>query len=265
MKAMLYRDGTPAEVTRMMGDKGYVAEPKYDGVRCLVRYTGGKATLLNRQGKPLAAGAGADRAAVAADFTTLGLRGDWLFDGELVGSTLYLFDMVAGVEGAITPDCPFTVRGDTLRKLDELANLSGTATLRVADQAVGTEAKAALLEQVKADGGEGIMLKSLDAPYVSGRSDRGGVKVKLTRDVDLIVTAVGEDGKSNATLAAVRDGKLVEVGRCSTIGKGKVQVGDVVEVRFLYVGANGRLVQPRMMRVRTDKVAAECGINQIAA
>lgn len=263
-QASLYRDGTPVEVERMLADDTFVAEPKLDGVRCMVAIIDGKAILRNRQGLPLMAGSQAVHATLTRAFNDLGLLGDWLFDGELVGDTLHLFDLVRGGQGAVTQFQPYIERSLALRLLTQVIDLP--ANVRIVDQAIGTDAKRALLEQTKADGGEGIMLKALGAPYVSGRSDRCGVKVKLTKDVDLIVMSLAFNGKENAVLGAVAPhGQVVEVGRCSTIGKSKVQPGDVVEVRFLYVGANGRLVQPRMMRVRRDKQANECLLEQLVA
>ena len=61
-------------------------------------------------------------------------------------------------------------------------------------------------------------------------------------------------------------GELVEIGQVSTIGKGDVNAGDVIEVRFMGVTdpTAPRLYQPRIMRKRTDKSAAECSDTQLA-
>ena len=266
-QAMLYRDGTPAEIQRMLDSDFYVAEPKLDGVRALVSVSDGKATLLNRQGKPLAAGSKTNRKTVTAAFNQMGLIGDWLFDGELVGDTLWLFDVIYGAQGAVMAHNEFGYRSQALRLFfTKIRPLPPTSNIKIVEQAVGTDAKNALLEQTKADGGEGIMLKWLSRPYTPGRGNDAGIKVKLTKDADLIVMSLAHNGKENAVLGAVAPGgEVVEVGRCSTIGKGKVTPGDVVEVRYLYIGANGRLVQPRMMRVRTDKTAGECSLEQLVA
>ena len=50
-------------------------------------------------------------------------------------------------------------------------------------------------------------------------------------------------------------------GHASLIGKQKqdaISEGDVLEVKYLYVGANGRLYQTRIVRKRDDKPAQEC-------
>lgn len=59
----------------------------------------------------------------------------------------------------------------------------------------------------------------------------------------------------------MEDGELVPVGSCSAIGRPHVEVGDVIEVAYLYwTGACA--YQPRMVRVRADKEAARCTTGQ---
>ena len=265
MKATLYKDGKPWHVDMMMSDDRWVAEPKYNGVRCMVMVDGDAVGLLNRNGTPLASGAQTTLRKLRRDFAGLGLLGHWMFDGELVGDTIYLFDMIEGGTGFVSAATPFCTRRLALTILfDSLVTVP--PSIRVAEQAKTAAEKTALLARIKAEGGEGIMLKLNDSPYVQGRTDRAGWKVKLTKDADFVVMGTRTDGKLNATLGVFTEkGALTEVGRCSLIGKPTVVAGDVVEVRYLYVGTNGRLVQPRLMRVRTDKTPGDCTITQLAA
>jgi hypothetical protein len=55
--------------------------------------------------------------------------------------------------------------------------------------------------------------------------------------------------------------ELIPVGACSLIGKPQVSVGDVIEVAYLnWTGS--ALYQPRMTRVRTDKLPEDCTMAQ---
>ena len=260
--AMLYRDGTPNELYEMLRSDKYVAEPKLDGVRCLVRESDGVIALLNRKGEPLKSGKASVREKIANDLRLSGITGGgWLLDGELVGNTLWLFDLVEAGKVVRASD-PWEIRNAALQTLFDVADFP--ANIRLVETAFGSEAKLALLKKAEDEDSEGIMLKRIDAPYVSGRSDRGGVKYKRTKHADLIVMGTGFDGKENALLGAFDStGAIKGVGRASTIGKGPVGTGDVVEVRYLYVGANGRLVQPRIIRVRTDKDPIDCTTDQL--
>ncbi len=88
--------------------------------------------------------------------------------------------------------------------------------------------------------------------------------MKFVRELDAHVVEVATStGKQNAALAVYDDeGNAVAIGKVSTIGKGSVKVGDVVEVRFLYT-VGDRLFQPRIVRVRTDKTGPECSARQL--
>lgn len=76
-----------------------------------------------------------------------------------------------------------------------------------------------------------------------------------------------DPSKESVTLA-VRDasGKERIVGNASTIGKGPLAAGDVVEARFQYVldPSEPTMVQPRIVRKRTDKTADQCSLDQFA-
>lgn len=111
----------------------------------------------------------------------------------------------------------------------------------------------------------GIIFRDVHAPYRSGRTDVLK-KHKFIKEIDAYVVEVGKGGKENAVLA-VRDsnGKEVIVGQVSTIGKGKIEVGQTLEVAFLYITnlAKPVLFQPTILRVRTDKSGEECSIDQL--
>jgi hypothetical protein len=119
---------------------------------------------------------------------------------------------------------------------------------------------------VKAEKGEGIILRRADAPYRHGNRGHGLLKHKFTNTADVFVHSV-DPTKDSVTLA-VRDasGKERIVGKASTIGKGAIAVGDTVEVEFQYVldPANPTMVQPRIQRRRDDKPADQCSLDQFA-
>jgi hypothetical protein len=83
------------------------------------------------------------------------------------------------------------------------------------------------------------------------------------KTVDCIVTGVRVEGRDNCHVSLIDGDQLVEVGSCAMLGKPPVVVGQVVEVRYLYADTNRRLVQPAFLRVRDDKPAVECTIDQL--
>lgn len=79
------------------------------------------------------------------------------------------------------------------------------------------------------------------------------------------MTDVGIDGKDSAALAMYdQTGHLTPVGKV-TAAIHEASVGDVVEVKYLYVNDLGapRLYQPVLLRRRTDKRACDCTLDQL--
>lgn len=179
-------------------------------------------------------------------------------DGELVGEDFWVFDI------------PELGGGPTLLNLAnrrrELESLFSTGLLddfKLIPQAKDAGQKRLMHQLAITHGWEGLMVKRQASGYRYGRSP-SWLKAKQTQTADVIVIEVGRDGKEAATLAAIDPvaKRAVEVGRCSLIGKPHVKPMDVVEVKYLYLGANQRLYQPTLMRVRDDKLPTECFTTQ---
>jgi ATP-dependent DNA ligase len=263
-QAMTFKTALGATAARHIEDPQWVAEQKLDGVRCMVQIKNGSVRLLNRKGALLGASSSKIREAIEREFDALSLFGHWLFDGELMpDGTLWLFDLIEA-PGSVTSSQEFRHRRTALETFAGLVGWDeGDGLVRIVPQAEGTKAKQALMDAVSAGGGEGIMLKNLAAMYTSYRTETAGVKVKFVKDVDCVVMDNGTYGKDNRMLGLFCDGNLVVVGHCSSIGKQHADVGDVVEVRCLYVTNRDKLYQPRQMRVRYDKAPEECTFDQI--
>lgn len=266
-RPMLAATFTPAEVATALTDSDWCAQLKYDGDRVVIEVNDGVVTALNRQGQAKTRNVGV---AHTTPFTALG-SGRWVFDGEVVGRTLVLFDLVVATDGAQTfcdEDTAFVNRYDVLEVVAELLELDPEAVViaPLADHMGSPDAKADLLAEAVAGKREGIMLRYRKGTYESGRRSTYLVKHKLIKDADVVVTAL-HGTKESATLSVHdTDGNLVKVGQASTIGKGDVQVGDVWVATFLYVTdpANPRMFQPRLVARRDDKAASECSIDQFA-
>ncbi len=264
---MKYSDSTTATAASLLTDNGWVAEQKLDGTRSLVTVRAdGAIRFYGHGGRTLAHSAATQhfdalRTFLAPLAALLTGDGTLTVDGEIITGTgeLHLFDL-AHLTGFVDPVMAFRVRRAAL---EQIAPLLGK-DVHVVGQARGTDSKRDLLAAVEAAGGEGVMLKDLDAPYEPGVRTTRALKVKFVKTADVIVTArnVGPEGTLNAHLA-VSDGAggLVPVGGCSMIGKPDAQVGDVIEVAFLY-WTGERLYQPRMVRTRPDKAASDCRLDQ---
>jgi len=258
-------------VASAMLDPEWVAQFKYDGDRVVIEVTDGEIRVLNRQGEAKVKNVGH---AQLFPFSALH-TGRWVFDGEVVGRTLVLFDLAMATDGITTwvdESTPFAVRYWRLRdltrilELPEVADASKDAPVVFAPTAGTPADKADFLATAVAEQREGIILRHIRGAYESGRRSSTVIKHKLIKDADVIVTSL-HGSKDSATLSVYdAGGVLVEVGAASTIGKGTVNVNDVWVVTFLYVTdpAHPRLVQPRLVSKRDDKLGADCTIDQFA-
>lgn len=127
------------------------------------------------------------------------------------------------------------------------------------------EATQEMHEQLLAIGFEGSVVKRPGAPYQPGRS-RSWLKIKFEDTLDAVVTGY-QAGKDVGTILFSqysRDGALVYRGRAKAL-KGldqdierRIRDKQVVEIKFNGIMPSGALRHPQVLRVRTDKPAAEC-------
>ncbi|MET0885374.1 MAG: WGR domain-containing protein [Mycetocola sp.] len=208
----------PAEtVESALEEHEWVAQFKYDGDRVVIEVTNGEIRVLNRQGQEKVKNVGN---AHLLPFSALH-TGRWVFDGEVVGRTLVLFDIATATDGITTwasEDDAFAIRYWRLRDLSrilgipDISDASENAPVVLAPTA-GTKAdKADFLATAVAEQREGIILRHIRGKYESGRRSTTLIKHKLIKDADVVVTSL-HGTKQSATLAVHGpDGTLVQVG-----------------------------------------------------
>lgn len=249
-------------------DPNWVLEQKLDGHRVLLVSPGGNypPSALTRNGGIYTRAL--PRAVQNFRFPAGTNAGAWVLDGELVGSTYWVFDM------PVWPgDTDHTMTLANRRAAFELFLAQVPHPFKLVPQAKTPEEKIRLAETALANNFEGLVAKRRNSTYGSGQRNSDWLKLKFVATVDCVVTGVRTDGKDSVDLGLYHwDGTeadhydLMQVGRASLIGKEKkaaISVGDVLEVRYLYVGAQGRLYQPTILRKRNDKEAHECLDDQL--
>ncbi|MGH3359099.1 MAG: ATP-dependent DNA ligase [Nocardioidaceae bacterium] len=187
-----------------VGDFAY--EPKWDGFRCMVFRDGDSVELYARSTKPLTR----YFPDVAAAFRTSALPERLVLDGELVvvqnGRLEFdrLQDRIHPAESRVTMLAEQTptsfVAFDLLAEADEdlmalpyarrrerLVDLFAAAGPRLHATPVTADAEEAQrwFEQFEGAGLDGVVAKSVDAPYVPGQ--RSMLKIKHTRTADVVV------------------------------------------------------------------------------
>lgn len=262
IRPMLATEAPARRLQALVEDDTYRLECKLDGHRVMLHIEGGRAKAVGRNGQA-SQHDGLFRTRPFADAlapVTMAI----VLDGELIDGTLHVFDMpFAAYPLDILPAHGLDVRREALEQLFSLWR-PDTKLFRLVHSASTTEEKARLAADCVEKQVEGVMAKVRHAPYRAGARSTQVIKVKFTKDADLIVTSLGFGGRDNCTLSCYRDGQLVEVGRASTVGaRRSPEVGEVWTVRYIYLGAGDRIVQPRLVCKRTDKDPAECDFAQL--
>lgn len=256
MKPMLAKNAEAARVAECLNDPQWFFQQKLDGDRLMVHVNDGAVSALNRNGE--------FRRNSVPRFVLdqfRGLSGEWFFDGELLGETFWVFDMPrAGT--VVGPDNTFEFRLDMLDVVMNRAQMD-RRWVRLLPTARTVGDKMRLVRQVVAQGGEGAILKHRSSTYRPGcRSDQM-LKFKQWNTVDVVISAVRVNGHNNCEYAALDGDRWVMVGSCSLEGKPAVKIGDVVEVKYLYASEDRKLYQPSLLRIRDDKPAEQCTIDQL--
>ncbi len=267
LKPMRYESVAPDDVGRYLNDDRWVVEQKLDGVRCMVKAWDGKCQMYASTGGVLTRSSAGYWSKLDAALQPLADSGlDWVLDGELLeNGTLWLFDAVVTPQTQPTDD--FARRRLALVAIGDLLGwTTEKSVVRVVPQAVDVESKTELWQNVLDTHKEGVCLKLLTGAYktVPGGRTRDVLKVKRTYTIDCIVTATQVGNKDSGEIAVYKDGVLLPIGKC-TMAREDASVGDVVEVKFLYVNDlnKPRLFQPILLRRRTDKLAVDCDFDQL--
>jgi len=234
---------------RYIRDSNFGISQKVDGHRLLIKVQERKLVGYNRQG---------DRRPVPTILNVLTrLPGTWWFDGELIKGEYYIFDLLQTPQGDTT-GLPFEERDSILR------NVLSVQRPALHYLPTHTQNKEEFFEYCQKTRTEGVVFKRLDAPYLQGRSKKQ-LKFKFVHTIDCIVTNSRLDDKDNLEIGLMSNGQIVNCGRVSALtGDGpKVNVGDVVEVTYLYTSKERHLYQPVRPKIRTDKKPEDCTVDQL--
>lgn len=236
-------------------------EQKIDGERLLVVCDPQGVTGRNRKGEKIAVSP-----EIAAAFQPLAHgNGCWIIDGEFCNGVFYVFDLPHALH-VIDPTMTLEERRAGLEGVFQ-ARFVNNHHVQLLPLAETVDDKMALFRWVVDNNGEGIMVKERNSAYIEGplRSPYT-LKYKLVETADVWIKELWRDGKRSVAVCVYDENHVeVPIGSVTMTEERLAQghVGDVLEVRYLYVGAGGRLYQPRFLKWRTDKTPDECFVDQL--
>lgn len=249
------------EARSLIDDPAFYAQEKMDGIRLLLRYTEAseKFVAINRKG--LERGFPTEVESEAKKIAEMS-KGNFLLDGECVGTTYYVFDVLE-FDGK-------DMRGEyvstRLKWLDFYlkAICAKFKSIVVVETARTPTEKKALFDIVKRANGEGLVFKNCSATYKAGRPNDGGswLKHKFTASASCIVTGV--NSKRSISLGLLDGTNIMDVGNCTIPPNANVPMVDsIVEIRYLNCVPGGALYQPVYLGVRDDLSTDDCKPSQL--
>ncbi|WP_082407871.1 hypothetical protein [Verrucomicrobium spinosum] len=247
---------TEEHAQKYIEDPAYWMQEKLDGRRILLKKTANQVTGINRLGLET-------ELPLTIVKSAMELPGDFLVDGEAVGDTLHVFDLLELANGNLR-DQPYGQR--MLKAIQLLAGSIYNMHLKHVPTATLTDNKRSVFAVMKARGKEGVVFKHEDSTYIPGRPASGGsqLKCKFYETASFIVGKIHPNKRSISLL-------LFEGDRIKPAGNVTIPVnhdipkpGDVVECRYLYAfKESGSIFQPVYLGRRDDIRAAECVVGQL--
>ena len=243
----------PEAASRLATDPLWCVQEKFDGRRRLLRKHADGIDGINRKG--LIVPLPEPVAQAAAE-----LPGTFVFDGECIGNTLVVFDVLE-LHGTDYRGLPYRNRLFTLMQI-----VPGHGPhLRSPETAFDTAHKVEFIQRLRQDTREGVVFKKLNAVYLPGRTETDGdaLKLKFVETASFIVSAINQ--KRSVSLALWRGGTLVPAGNVTIPPNQEVpRAGAVVECRYLYgFRESGCIYQPVYLGERDDIAPAECVVSQL--
>ena len=143
-------------------------QEKYDGRRILLRKNGQNVEAINRKGLVIGIPSALEREAALLDF-------DFILDGEAVGDTLFVFDLLT-YNGDDLRSCPYIER---MNILEHVARQYFEKHLQLVQTAKRPDDKRRLYDELKTMRKEGVVFKERGANYTAGRPNSGGTQRKF--------------------------------------------------------------------------------------
>lgn len=224
-------------------DDNYCLQEKKDGKRILLRKQESVCEAINRKGLLVGFPGGIESA-------MLQIPGNFLADGELIGETIYLFDILEYAGTDLRKE-EYRQRYDVL-----CSTMAGkTLPLRVVEAVFTAPTKRHAFALYKEQGVEGVVFKRVDKPYKPGRPASKGdqLKFKFTNTCTCQVSALNEKGKRSVYIQMLDGNQLVDVGKVTVLPNFDVpKIGAYVEIKYLYRHVHGALYQPVYLGERDD-------------
>jgi ATP-dependent DNA ligase len=257
ISCQLLNEVDDTDVDRLIEDPEWIMQLKADGDRRLLEVKGDFVSGINRNGLyvPLPE-------PVVTDLKRLDKH--YIFDGEIVGNKVYVFDMLV-YHGDDIRNLGFDKRYSALL-WTMTTPLFGSDNIILLDAALNAADKRKLYEAARQSGAEGVVFKQRFQPYTPGRPNSGGGQLKFKFWNTATVRIAAQNGDRRSVAMELHDGSAwVPAGNVTIPANVAIpQSGSIAEVRYLYAyQESGALYQPTWLRQRDDVGEEACVTSQL--
>jgi bifunctional non-homologous end joining protein LigD len=176
---------------------------------------------------------------------------DLLIDGEQKNSIFYTWDILE-YDGQNLRNLPYSKRYEILQSI-QFGHSIKIVQLVIKDE------KLKLYNNLFDNKKEGIVFKRLNAKFTPGKGD-DQFKFKFYSECSVIVVE-GRKNKASIGMELIGPNGREFVGYCSC--SRKVEIGSIVEIKYLYAYKGGCLYQPAFKEIRDDVDINECTLSQL--
>lgn len=253
IQAELLTETTVSHFQRMLLDSTYGFQEKHNGHRLIVCKQNGKLSFFNREGQPSTKRVflPLQKILLAHPLPT------FVIDCELVKNLLFIFDALYLGDEELVHDAYEYREARYHAEFSHYAYILPVATARTPKE------KKELWLRVEKLHGEGIVSKNLTASYKMGEAKQH-LKLKFLKSAEAVVIGLSPEGKDSVEIGMWDEyGRMHRISGLSLRNKYHVKPGAVLEVKFLYATKKLHIVQPVLVRVRTDKKAVDCKLTQL--
>ncbi len=243
------------DLSQYLSDDHYWFQEKYDGERRLIQIKEGKVTGINRKGLSIPL-----PEVFASVLLDSGIT-QCVLDGEALGDIIVIFDILEDASGCIRVQA-YSKR---LLALERIFPITKSKKIQMITTARTQREKELLLKTIRDNIGEGIVIKKHTANYKAGRPNSLGnqLKFKFIESASVIVSAISEN-KRSVSISVYEKKKKISVGKVTIKANQDIpNIGDILEVQYLYAYKGGSLYQPVCIGLRTDLNHDECQITQL--
>lgn len=245
---------TIENVQEYIDDDSYLSQEKKDGERRMV-ICNEKTIGLNKKGEEVP----------LPDSILNSVKTNCILDGEIVGDKLFVFDIL--LCNTISEKAIPTNKNSCIERLKILIAFSHNLGkgIEVVETAYTKEDKQKMFDNLKKNNKEGIVFKKKDSPYEHGRPNSGGsaLKFKFYKTATFIVANITKN-KRSVGLELMSGQERISMGKV-TIPPNKdiPEVGDFVEVKYLYAFKGGSIFQSEYLTKRNDCDLTDATMKQI--